>query len=152
MEDEAVYIISHTDKLNNTESEPIESAQTTESLDYTIVQRSFLQDVYRIENSVLLYVTKFIETGGYVFEFHDSLNKVKFKKLENKCYELKSDITTKWEGTFKKGTLIYDFTPIKLVDKSQYIFKLKISGQLSGSISDFSDKLDLIKIIVDTYK
>ena len=88
------------------------------------VYTSIYQDVYRICPGVMLLVDKFVQINY-------PLDKYKQKKYFESPYLKKLDEPVVNEVTgdkYKRGTVLYENKPLKLVNRLQWKYEIKISN------------------------
>ena len=123
---------------------------------YDIVQvlaETEYQDLYRITDGVLLVVNKF-KPIYYGEDKYVSLYDPKVKSYNKGCQKrlkiLKEDYYKQYDDiTVPKGTVLYYERPVELVDKSEWNYQIKTTGELlSGDFDEVTELLtNIIKII-----
>ena len=123
---------------------------------YDIVQvlaETEYQDLYRITDGVLLVVNKF-KPIYYGEDKNVSLYDPKVKSYNKGCQKrlkiLKEDYYKQYDDiTVPKGTVLYYERPVELVDKSEWNYQIKTTGELlSGDFDEVTELLtNIIKII-----
>lgn len=115
-----------------------------------ILAETEYQDLYRITDGVLLVINKF-KPIDYGEDKYVSLYDPKVKSY-NKGYQkqlkiLKEDYYSKYEDvTVSQGTVLYYGRPVELVDKSEWNYQVKTTGEaLSG---DYHEITELLKSIL----
>lgn len=112
------------------------------------------QDLYRITDGVLLVVNKFkpIDYGEdkYVL-LYDPKVKSYNKGCQKQLKILKEDYYSKYEDvTVSQGTVLYYGRPVELVDKSEWNYQVKTTGEaLSGDYHEVTELLKNILKIID---
>ena len=111
------------------------------------------QDLYRITDGVLLVVNKF-KPIYYGEDKYVSLYDPKVKSYNKGCQKrlkiLKEDYYKQYDDiTVPKGTVLYYERPVELVDKSEWNYQIKTTGELlSGDFDEVTELLtNIIKII-----
>ena len=124
---------------------------------YDIVQvlaETEYQDLYRITDGVLLVVNKF-KPIYYGEDKYVSLYDPKVKSYNKGCQKrlkiLKEDYYKQYDDiTVPKGTVLYYERPVELVDKSEWNYQIKTTGEsLSGDFDEVTELLKSIFKIVD---
>lgn len=112
------------------------------------------QDLYRITDGVLLVVNKFkpIDYGEdkYVL-LYDPKVKSYNKGCQKRLKILKEDYYKQYDDiTVPKGTVLYYERPVELVDKSEWNYQIKTTGEsLSGDFDEVTELLTSIIKIID---
>lgn len=115
-----------------------------------ILAETEYQDLYRITDGVLLVVNKF-KPIDYEKDKYVSLYDPKVKSYNKGCQKrlkiLKEDYYSKYEDvTVSQGTVLYYGRPVELVDKSEWNYQVKTTGEaLSG---DYHEITELLKSIL----
>lgn len=124
---------------------------------YDIVQvlaETEYQDLYRITDGVLLVVNKF-KPIYYGEDKYVSLYDPKVKSYNKGCQKrlkiLKEDYYKQYDDiTVPKGTVLYYERPVELVDKSEWNYQIKTTGELlSGDFDEVTELLTSIIKIID---
>lgn len=104
-----------------------------------IVKNDLYEEI-RIEDGLILKVSKYNYLSYSRFYESDLIGKI--KRVSNKLYQLKEEITreeyNKGEVTYPVGTYIIDRHPVESCDRKDYNFELTAAG---GSIGGGKDKL-----------
>ena len=112
------------------------------------------QDLYRITDGVLLVVNKF-KPIYYGEDKYVSLYDPKVKSYNKGCQKrlkiLKEDYYKQYDDiTVPKGTVLYYERPVELVDKSEWNYQIKTTGELlSGDFDEVTELLTSIIKIID---
>lgn len=112
------------------------------------------QDLYRITDGVLLVVNKF-KPIDYGEDKYVSLYDPKVKSYNKGCQKLlkilKEDYYKQYDDiTVPKGTVLYYERPVELVDKSEWNYQIKTTGEsLSGDFDEVTELLTSIIKIID---
>ena len=114
-----------------------------------ILAETEYQDLYRVTDGVLLVVNKFkpidyISRFGRRIGFLYSAKLSKYNKDCQNCLKvLKNDYYDKYADIkIPKGTVTYNDRPVELVDKSDYKYQIKTTGDLfSGSADEMETML-----------
>lgn len=115
-----------------------------------ILAETEYQDLYRITDGVLLVINKF-KPIDYGEDKYVSLYDPKVKSYNKGCQKqlkiLKEDYYSKYEDvTVSQGTVLYYGRPVELVDKSEWNYQVKTTGEaLSG---DYHEITELLKSIL----
>lgn len=115
-----------------------------------ILAETEYQDLYRITDGVLLVINKF-KPIDYGEDKYVSLYDPKVKSYNKGCQKqlkiLKEDYYSKYEDvTVSQGTVLYYGRPVELVDKSEWNYQVKTTGEaLSG---DYHEIAELLKSIL----
>lgn len=115
-----------------------------------VVCKSDYQDIYRVKDGVLLVINKFRyitdEEGRTNFIGYSMRNKRYTKGCQSSLCILRDDYNDTWHGkTYHAGQVIYDGYPVELVDKSEWNFQIKTTGDaLSGDIGTITMLLNEI--------
>jgi hypothetical protein len=125
-----------------------------------VLAQTEYQDLYRISDGVLLVVNKFVsmdfsdKTTRYVrVWFPDAKYKTYNKGCQKDLKELKEDYFDKYCSlTVKKGTVIYQSTPVKTTNnKADWTYEVKTTGSsLGGNFDIVEDMLSNILRIIRT--
>lgn len=112
------------------------------------------QDLYRITDGVLLVVNKFkpIYYGEYKYvSLYDPKVKSYNKGCQKRLKILKEDYYKQYDDiTVPKGTVLYYERPVELVDKSEWNYQIKTTGEsLSGDFDEVTELLTSIIKIID---
>lgn len=117
------------------------------------IQSHEIQDIYRIQDGLLLVVNKYIRLG------HNLYGKSKGKtKQQRGCKGLTittADITDKFLNvTYPIGTLLLNGSPVRATaDINRFKFEIKSSGgTIEGSITEVRRSLQEIENIIGDYK
>lgn len=115
-----------------------------------VVCKSDYQDIYRVKDGVLLVINKFRyitdEEGRANFIGYSMKNKRYVKGCQSSLCVLRDDYNDTWHGkTYRAGQVIYEGYPVELVDKSEWNFQIKTTGDaLSGDIGTITMLLNEI--------
>ena len=116
------------------------------------IQEHELQDVYRIQDGLLVEVNKYEPIGYTVYP---KSNQVKRKRGCKGLQVLQEDITDSYTKiTYPKGTSILHYAPVKAISNwKDFKIEVKSSGGcISGSIAEIEKITKIISDIMDTYK
>ena len=115
-----------------------------------VVCKSDYQDIYRVKDGVLLVINKF----KYITDDDGKMNYIGYsmghKRYAKGCQSslcvLRHDYDDTYRGKkYYAGQVIYEGYPVELVDKSEWNFQIKTTGDaLSGDIGTITMLLNEI--------
>lgn len=111
--------------------------------------------IIRLEYGNLLYIYKC--KFGHDISFAIKNTRKQMKKIDDKTYELKEDVSRRWikeEYTIKKGTRVHKdgccvYEILDILPKEEWRFELKSSYGITGNTRDFNLIIDTLKYIVE---
>lgn len=121
-----------------------------------VIVKTEYQDVYRITNGVLLVVNKF---KPICYNRTVVLFRAKVKSYNKGCQKelkvLKEDYCDDYDSfsviTISKGTVVYRDRPVEIVDKSEWNYQIKTTGEaFSGNLNNILKLINDISEIIKT--
>ena len=121
-----------------------------------VVCKSDYQDIYRIKDGVLFIVNKFKNKrfdGKIHFIGMYSKNRPYFKNYKNGLRILTDDYhDSYYNETYKKGQVICHGYPVEIVNKDEWEYQIKTTGEsFSGNKDNLITLLGSIENIIDQY-
>jgi hypothetical protein len=115
-----------------------------------IIQEHYIQDIYRLDDGILLTVNKFIDISGYCLRINlKNIKKTKIEGIKN-CYRINEHIIH-WDRTYYKGSLFLDGHYIMSVANSEYEYKITCNTGIIGNKDYLKQINKTIKKIIDKY-
>lgn len=118
-----------------------------------VLAKTEYQDLYRVADGVLLVVNKFkpIDYGEnkWISLFNPNVKSYK-KGCQKQLKILKEDYYNSFlQATIRKGTVLYCGRPVELVDKCEWDYQIKTTGESFSGNSNYILKLinDISEII-----
>lgn len=121
-----------------------------------ILEKTEYQDVYRVKDGVLLVINKFkpICYDRTVVLFRPKV-KLYNKWCQKELKVLKEDYCDDYDSfsviTISKGTVVYRDRPVEIVDKSEWNYQIKTTGEaFSGNLNNILKLINDISEIIKT--